>query len=540
MPYGPQTERWRALIRKHTPADLRGDAGFERIALAVLTAESGGNPGAVGDNGASVGLFQLHERGMGSGLTRGQRSDPDTNAGRAVPALASAYRANRGDPVRTYIQAINPGATPDGPQVAGVMAAYGQGGGPKVQNSVQAQTGGAPVADPRTDKMREQHTVLGREAEAIRKDIAALRVAGADETPAGPLADDIARAQGARANRVQELTARQTDLRAVESEIRRLEVDLANDPAPKAAPSEPATYRPVTDPNTGQVVKLQDPVTGQIIDLPDPSKPKVPGMPDITIIGGRPYTVERVTSQDAHGGMRSQVVLTPVPGAEGTDKDPARVTSGRRIIERQPDGTWQSVYEAPLTDDRRPDQVAKDELDLEKARQDLLPKQQRIFRDLQESIKVIQGMLERGEIEQDEAEGYVSAFKAAAQAELRGSTPFDEMKEKRQAADAKRSAGTSLANSLLSSATTMAQSSIFRPGQTSLNYDPLESLMPILNQLGGETGGQPDPMAAGLVQGAGGPPPVGTVIATVPDGASPVGVSGMRGGLPPGPLPAGL
>lgn len=148
MPYPDQVERWRPLVRRHTPADLQGDPGFERVALAVLMAESGGNPSAPGDRDKrtgqphSIGLYQLHDEGMGSGLSVQQRSDPDVNAGRAVPAIAAAYRRNRGDVTRTYVEAINPGALPDGPQVRTVLAAYAQGGGggPKVQAQVQGGT----------------------------------------------------------------------------------------------------------------------------------------------------------------------------------------------------------------------------------------------------------------------------------------------------------------------------------------------------------------------------------------------------------------
>jgi TP901 family phage tail tape measure protein len=51
------------------------------IALALAKAESNLNPRAIGDSGASVGLFQLHERGMGAGMGAG-RFDPWANAER--------------------------------------------------------------------------------------------------------------------------------------------------------------------------------------------------------------------------------------------------------------------------------------------------------------------------------------------------------------------------------------------------------------------------------------------------------------------------
>lgn len=51
-------------------------------ALVNAVAESGLNPNAVGDSGASVGLFQLHERGAGKGMSVAARKDPVTNTKR--------------------------------------------------------------------------------------------------------------------------------------------------------------------------------------------------------------------------------------------------------------------------------------------------------------------------------------------------------------------------------------------------------------------------------------------------------------------------
>lgn len=59
---------------------------------AVMIAESGGNANAVGDNGASVGLFQLHERGMGQSLGD-MRLDPELNASIGARGLAEGWHA---------------------------------------------------------------------------------------------------------------------------------------------------------------------------------------------------------------------------------------------------------------------------------------------------------------------------------------------------------------------------------------------------------------------------------------------------------------
>ena len=59
---------------------------------AVMMAESGGDPNAVGDNGASVGLFQLHDQGMGQGLGE-LRLDPELNAAVGARGLAEGWHA---------------------------------------------------------------------------------------------------------------------------------------------------------------------------------------------------------------------------------------------------------------------------------------------------------------------------------------------------------------------------------------------------------------------------------------------------------------
>ncbi len=82
---------------------------------AVMLIESGGDPNAVGDNGHSVGLFQLHDRGYGHGMGD-SRFDPEVNAERAARGLAESWqRAKRSgytgeEMVRAaYDHTFNPG-----------------------------------------------------------------------------------------------------------------------------------------------------------------------------------------------------------------------------------------------------------------------------------------------------------------------------------------------------------------------------------------------------------------------------------------------
>ena len=57
---------------------------------AVMMAESGGDPSAVGDEGKAMGLFQLHEDGMGAGLGD-MRLDPELNAAIGARGLATGW-----------------------------------------------------------------------------------------------------------------------------------------------------------------------------------------------------------------------------------------------------------------------------------------------------------------------------------------------------------------------------------------------------------------------------------------------------------------
>jgi len=75
-------------------AQYGGEAGVPpEFILALIKAESNGNPRAVGDAGHSVGLFQLHDRGVGYGYTVEQRYDPALQFQLMMPRIAAAYQA---------------------------------------------------------------------------------------------------------------------------------------------------------------------------------------------------------------------------------------------------------------------------------------------------------------------------------------------------------------------------------------------------------------------------------------------------------------
>lgn len=81
MAYPAAVERWRSTVAKYfRPEDVDK-------ALHVIMYESGGDPKAWGDGGSSLGLFQLHEAGVGSGMSAAARYDPEANIRAAAQAV---------------------------------------------------------------------------------------------------------------------------------------------------------------------------------------------------------------------------------------------------------------------------------------------------------------------------------------------------------------------------------------------------------------------------------------------------------------------
>ena len=110
------------------------DAGVPyNVALAVAMAESGLDPKAVGDNGDSIGLFQLNIHGEGAGMSVAQREDPYQNALialRQFAAVAAADPSVTSDPGRWAALAQRP-EDPSG---------YAT----RVNNLIQSGFGGSP------------------------------------------------------------------------------------------------------------------------------------------------------------------------------------------------------------------------------------------------------------------------------------------------------------------------------------------------------------------------------------------------------------
>jgi murein DD-endopeptidase MepM/ murein hydrolase activator NlpD len=132
------------------------DARATKIALAIVAQESGFDPQAEGDwssskkRNRSIGLFQLNEEGLGSGMGD-TRYDPEANANRGIKNLQAvyakhsglsdgeiAYNAQRPANKQEYVGSINAKTSGQDPQWTGTInTAAGHMAGPGTQ--------GAPV-----------------------------------------------------------------------------------------------------------------------------------------------------------------------------------------------------------------------------------------------------------------------------------------------------------------------------------------------------------------------------------------------------------
>jgi hypothetical protein len=86
-----------------TPAELMdlvarhgARPGADLCAIAAALSESGGDPDASGDNGHSIGLWQMYDQGLGAGMSVADRADPDT----AAAVMVGIFNANYADAIR--------------------------------------------------------------------------------------------------------------------------------------------------------------------------------------------------------------------------------------------------------------------------------------------------------------------------------------------------------------------------------------------------------------------------------------------------------
>jgi|AGTN01.2.fsa_nt_gi Transglycosylase SLT domain. len=87
----PNADQQTVLNNVRTVVEVARENGVDpKLAVAMMLVESGGDNRAVGDNGTSFGLFQLHKGGMltAANLTPEQAYDPRTNAEVSIGNLA--------------------------------------------------------------------------------------------------------------------------------------------------------------------------------------------------------------------------------------------------------------------------------------------------------------------------------------------------------------------------------------------------------------------------------------------------------------------
>lgn len=82
-------------VFKKYAGTLAGDSDFMRIVNATVKAESGMNPNAMGDNGHSIGLFQMHDQGAGAGMSAADRADPDKASAVMIPRFVAMYQQGK-------------------------------------------------------------------------------------------------------------------------------------------------------------------------------------------------------------------------------------------------------------------------------------------------------------------------------------------------------------------------------------------------------------------------------------------------------------
>lgn len=96
-----------------------------RCMQAARKAESGGNPYAIGDAGASVGLYMLHSQGVGHGLSVEQRYDVDLQYRLMYPRFVMAFKRYWSSGYKGRQLAIEVGREAERP-VAAFAVRYGQ------------------------------------------------------------------------------------------------------------------------------------------------------------------------------------------------------------------------------------------------------------------------------------------------------------------------------------------------------------------------------------------------------------------------------
>jgi len=160
---------------------------------------------------------------------------------------------------------------------------------------------------------------------------------------------------------------------------------------------------------------------------------------------------------------------------------------------------------------RYPEEEELARLQVQKARQSLIPPQALVMQQHNETIDQVAAMLASGEMTPAQADEYMRLIQANTAAALRGTSPWQQEEAKRQTTQANRAAGASMLNQRVSSGSSMA-SSLLSGAQEGFsrilggtgaptNFNPLEMAKGYVTDLGG--GSQVSDFVKALLMGSG-------------------------------------
>jgi murein DD-endopeptidase MepM/ murein hydrolase activator NlpD len=94
---------------------VQTDPFVHKVMVAAALTESDGNPNLIGDNGHAAGLWQLHDAGVGTGMSVAARCDPDTACAKMLPEFVREFNRGMGRGLQgeglaafTYLNAEKP------------------------------------------------------------------------------------------------------------------------------------------------------------------------------------------------------------------------------------------------------------------------------------------------------------------------------------------------------------------------------------------------------------------------------------------------
>ncbi len=459
-----------ALIQKYFPREQWENA------RRVMQAESHGDARAHNTNGEdSRGLFQINVGpGANTGLAKYNLFDPETN-------VRLAAQKWQGEGWRPWTTAVQMGIASGGNAGGGGMATPDPNGVAR-----EYTTQGIDPSDP---SGQAQVTIFRRVYNDGRVEQWVWKGQGGYQGGVLGIGGEYKgegdwEYQGFGKNDTEQEKRWQAQQKQYEAEQKRNEPDLRQGP-------DGIWYR--IDPTTGKAT----PVEGM------PGKATTQ-QPTLREVNGKLYQIDPATGK-----------ATPVEGIPGETEKPQFTSHGGQLYRVNPDGTLTvAIPRTPEEQQAARLAIEKEQLQIAKYRQGMVPPAQLLLQQQFESINQLQGMLERNEITPAEAETYMGQIKAQTQAALAGTTIFQQQQAEREYEQARRSTGANLLNTRLTTGAGMAQSILtgalgaygkLYPGTGAPPMmDPLAMAQAFTTQMGG--GQEVSDFAKSMLLGAGGGP----------------------------------